>query len=57
MYYITSTLWPAKETYLDAAILADDVVAESESEDMEKTSLDKTAVHADAKSTLSERGS
>lgn len=56
MYYITSTLWPAQETYLDAAILADDVVAESESEDMEKTSLDKTAVHADAKSTLSERG-
>ena len=61
VYYITSTMWPARETFLDAAILPDDVVREwsdarESEEDLEKTSLDKTAVRAEVKSALSEHG-
>ena len=53
VYYATSTLWPARETYLDAAITPDNAVPASEpvsraSEDaLEKASFEKDGVRAD----------
>ena len=55
MYYVASTLFPAKETYMLEAVLADDAAAESDerdSEDLEKVSIDKH-LRAEVKSTLS----
>ena len=57
VYYIASTLFPAKETFIPRAILPDDVIAhadERDSEDLEKSSLDKDGIHAEVKSSLSE---
>jgi nucleobase:cation symporter-1, NCS1 family len=53
VYYITSTLFPAKETYLDAAILPDDASMEAEgreSEDLENASMEKDGLKAEVKS-------
>lgn len=53
VYYVTSALFPAKETYLDAAILADDAhgTTSSASDDIEKSSLEEMGdLQADVKS-------
>ncbi|KIP10434.1 hypothetical protein PHLGIDRAFT_65581 [Phlebiopsis gigantea 11061_1 CR5-6] len=53
VYYVASTLWPARETFLDAAITPDNAAAASEpasraSEDaLEKASFEKDGVRAD----------
>ena len=53
VYYTASVLFPAKETYINAAVLPDDAirdVAEMESEDMEKASVEKAIVQDEIKS-------
>ncbi len=55
VYYVSSTLFPAKETYLDQAILPDDEVLDSAndsklSDDPESSFVEKGSVHADVKS-------
>ena len=56
VYYITSWLFPAKETYMEEAILADDAVLDAayglKYSDEENTSSveDKASVQADVKS-------
>ena len=35
VYYVASTLFPAKETYMDAAVLPDDAAAEAEERESE----------------------
>lgn len=50
IYYVCSTLFPAKETYMDAAILPDDAATqpdERDSDDLEKSSFEKGDVQAD----------
>ena len=47
VYYTVSTLFPAKETYSDAAILPDDAILERqerEEEEGEKASVGKVSV-------------
>lgn len=60
VYYVTSTLFPAKETFVPHAVLPDDIsqhAGERTSDDLEKASLDKVGVREEVKSTLSEQDS
>ncbi|PSR98909.1 hypothetical protein PHLCEN_2v4229 [Hermanssonia centrifuga] len=51
VYYVSSTLFPAKETYLDQAVLPDDEVWDlAKDEPLEGSFVEKDSVHADAKS-------
>ncbi|KAI0346056.1 cytosine-purine permease [Trametopsis cervina] len=59
VYYVTSTLFPARETYMDEAILPDEFVDGASgsdagvSDDMEKASIGKGSGHAEIKSVRS----
>ncbi len=50
VYYVSSTLFPAKETYLDQAILPEDEVLDMVNDDPEGSFVEKDSVHADVKS-------
>ena len=59
MYYILSVLFPAHETFMDAAVLPDDVVRSpslgSVSDDAEKASIEKEKADAEVRTAESER--
>lgn len=55
VYYTASRLFPAKATYIDAAVLSDDDTlgtTETPDEDVEKASVDKVFVQQELRPTM-----